>query len=101
MPNSKSALRLAAVAIFLLLALAYFYFGWNEVLTLETLQQQRSSLQARVQAQPLLSAASLNTRCVGLAAFMPGGGVESHAAAEKATPNCYDFDSCSSRYSLG
>ena len=101
MPNTKSALRLVAVAIFLLLTLAYFYLGWNEVLTLETLQQQRSSLQARVQAQPLLSAASLNACCVGLAAFMPGGGVESLAAAEKVRPNCYAFDSCSCRYSLG
>ena len=80
MPNTKSALRLVAVAIFLLLALAYFYFGWNEVLTLETLQQQRGSLQARVQAQPLQSAASLNACCVGLAAFMPGGGVSKQMA---------------------
>ena len=76
MHNPKSALRLAAIAIFLLLALAYFYFGWNEVLTLETLQQQRGSLQARVQAQPLQSAAIYFALYVAVCAVsFPGAGV--------------------------
>lgn len=76
MPHPKSALRLAAVAIFLLLALAYFSLGWNEVLTLETLQQQRGNLQAQVQAQPLLSAAIYFALYVAVCAVsFPGAGV--------------------------
>ena len=80
-PGNKRGLWLAVIAVVVLAVLAYRYFDLGQLLTLDHLKASRDALVARVQQQPLVTAAAFFAVYVAATALsFPGATVLTLAA---------------------